>query len=130
MLEKYLSSVEHQMQVFYSNLKEREQRHYAAALEAQKLPHGGQKYIQDLFDIHPKTLKRAIDELTHPELFASFLTVQQRRTGGGRKKTVHYPDTEPQLHTLIDRYKAGSPTQPDVYWIHLKPKEIAALYFN
>ena len=30
---------------------------------------------------------------------------------------------------MIDRYKAGSPTKPDVYWIHLRPKEIAALYF-
>ena len=85
MIEKYSSSVERQMQIFYSNLKEREQRHYAA-LEAQKLPHGGQKYIQDLFDIHPKTLKRAIDELNTPELFATLPTVKQRRSGGGRKK--------------------------------------------
>ena len=46
------------------------------------------------------------------------------------KKTVHYPNSQAQLHALIDRYKAGSPTKPDVYWIHLKPKEIAALYFN
>jgi Rhodopirellula transposase DDE domain len=30
---------------------------------------------------------------------------------------------------LINQYKAGSPTQPDLYWIHLKPREIAALYF-
>jgi hypothetical protein len=30
---------------------------------------------------------------------------------------------------LIDKYKAGSPTNPNLYWIHLKPKEIAALYF-
>jgi hypothetical protein len=85
MIEKYSSSVERQMQVFYSNLKEREQRHYAA-LEAQKLPHGGQKYIQDLFDIHPKTLKRAIDELNNPDIFATLPTVKQRRSGGGRKK--------------------------------------------
>ena len=31
---------------------------------------------------------------------------------------------------MIDCHKAGSPTQPDVYWVHLKPKEIAALYFE
>ena len=30
---------------------------------------------------------------------------------------------------MIDKYKAGSPTNPNLYWIHLKPKEIAALYF-
>ena len=85
MLEKYPSSVEHQMQLFYSNLKERDQRHYAA-LEAQKLPHGGKKYIQDLFNIHKKPLRRAISELTNPELFAPLPTVKQRRAGGGRKK--------------------------------------------
>ena len=83
--KKYSIAIESQMQVFYLHLKEREQRHYAA-IEAQKLPHGGQKYIQDLFDIHPKTLKRAIDELTNPELFATLPTVKQRRSGGGRKK--------------------------------------------
>lgn len=30
-----------------------------------------------------------------------------------------------QLTRFIDRHKAGSPTEPLVYWIHLKPKEIA-----
>ena len=33
------------------------------------------------------------------------------------------------LKKFIDRHKAGSPTNPDVYWIHLKPKEIAELFF-
>jgi hypothetical protein len=85
MFEKYSSCIERQMQLFYSNLKEREQRHYAA-VEAQKLGHGGKKYIQVLFNIHQKTLKRAIDELNNPELFATLPTVKQRRSGGGRKK--------------------------------------------
>lgn len=35
-----------------------------------------------------------------------------------------------QLHDLIEQYKAGSPTQPDVYWIHLKPKELSALFYD
>jgi hypothetical protein len=85
MFVKYSAIVERKMQDFYSNLKEREQRHYAA-LEALKLPHGGKTYIQGLFDIHHKTLKRAINELTHPELYAPLPTDKQRRSGGGRKK--------------------------------------------
>jgi hypothetical protein len=85
MIEKYLPHIECQMQVFYSSLPERERRHYAA-LEAQKLGYGGKKYIQVLFNIHQKTLKRAIDELTNPELFLPLPTVKQRRSGGGRKK--------------------------------------------
>jgi hypothetical protein len=85
MIEKYTTMVESQMFAFYSNLKEREQRHYAA-LEALKLGHGGKKYITGLFNIHHKTLKRAIDELTKPELFAPLPIDKQRRSGGGRKK--------------------------------------------
>ncbi len=87
MIEKYTPIVEHQMYSFYSNLKEREQRLYAA-LEALKLGHGGKKYITGLFNIHQKTLKRAIDELTRPELFAPLPVDKQRRSGGGRKKNI------------------------------------------
>lgn len=31
---------------------------------------------------------------------------------------------------MIDQYKAGSPTNPGLYWIHLSPKEIALLFFE
>ena len=37
--------------------------------------------------------------------------------------------TEPELIAalcnFIDRHKAGSPTDSTVFWIHLKPREIA-----
>lgn len=85
MLKKYPAELEHQMQIFYSTLKERDRRHYAA-LEAQKLGHGGNSYIQSLLNIHHKTLKRAIDELNNPDIFSSLPTEKQRRAGGGRKK--------------------------------------------
>jgi hypothetical protein len=85
MIREYTSIVEVQMRSFYSNLKERERRHYAA-LEALKLGHGGKRYISLLLNIHSKTLKRAIDELITPELFAPLPTEKQRRSGGGRKK--------------------------------------------
>lgn len=90
MIEPYSSVVEQQMQTFYSGLKEREQRHYAA-IEALKLKHGGKKYIQDLFNIHQKTLKRAIDEVSDAEVFATLPTDKQRRAGGGRKKKCTMP---------------------------------------
>lgn len=31
---------------------------------------------------------------------------------------------------MIDQHKAGSPTNPNLYWIHLKPREIATLYYE
>lgn len=85
MIEPYSSVVEQQMKTFYSRLKERERCHYAA-VEALKLKHGGKKYIQTLLNIHQKTLKRAIDELSNAEVFATLPTDKQRRAGGGRKK--------------------------------------------
>lgn len=35
------------------------------------------------------------------------------------------PDVAFLLSAFIDRHKAGSPTDPEVYWIHLRPHEIA-----
>jgi hypothetical protein len=108
MIAPYSPVVEQQMKTFYSGLKEREQRHYAA-LEALKLKHGGKQYIQRLLNIHHKTLKRAIDELSNADVFATLPTEKQRRAGGGRKKkAVHHPNLQAQLHALIDQYKAGS----------------------
>jgi Rhodopirellula transposase DDE domain len=43
---------------------------------------------------------------------------------------VNDPDRQAQLHALINQHKAGSPTNPDLYWIHLKPREIAVLYLE
>jgi hypothetical protein len=34
------------------------------------------------------------------------------------------------LHDLINQYKAGSPTDPTKYWIHLSAKELSALFFE
>ena len=34
------------------------------------------------------------------------------------------------LNDLINELKAGSPTDPSVYWVHHKPREIADLYYE
>lgn len=41
------------------------------------------------------------------------------------KKEVSDPELTKALLDFIDSHKAGSPTNPEVFWIHLKPKEIA-----
>jgi hypothetical protein len=41
------------------------------------------------------------------------------------KNFVQLPDAFQLLQAFIQRHKAGSPTDAQVYWIHLKPKEIA-----
>lgn len=38
---------------------------------------------------------------------------------------VQLPDILSVLVAFIEEHKAGSPTDPNIFWIHLKPKEIA-----
>jgi len=44
------------------------------------------------------------------------------------KKTVKHPEIRQLLIALIDRHKAGSPTDSHVYWISMKPWAIAQLF--
>lgn len=46
------------------------------------------------------------------------------------KKTVKYPDINHLLTALIESYKAGSPTDAKVYWISLRPWQVAALFYE
>lgn len=44
---------------------------------------------------------------------------------GAEKNFAQRVDLAHLLSAFIEQHKAGSPTDQDVYWIHLKPKEIA-----
>jgi Rhodopirellula transposase DDE domain len=44
------------------------------------------------------------------------------------KKTAKSPEIKEHLTALIEKYKAGSPTEPNVYWICLRPCAIAKLF--
>ena len=44
------------------------------------------------------------------------------------KKTESEPELKRLLTDLINRHKAGSPTDENVFWISLKPRNIAALF--
>lgn len=70
---------------YYDHLAEKEQRHYAA-LEAQKLGHGGKRYIGRLLGISQKTLRKGERELKDPTFYSQVPPGRQRRAGGGRKK--------------------------------------------
>lgn len=52
------------------------------------------------------------------------------KVAGDEKKFARNPFLQQQLRDFIDRHKAGSPTAPELYWIHLKPQEIAPLFFK
>lgn len=48
----------------------------------------------------------------------------------GEKKTVKYPEIIELLKVLIEKHKAGSPTEEGVYWVSLKPWQIADIFYN
>ena len=50
------------MRTFYNNLSEKDRRHYAA-IEAEKLGHGGVTYISDLFGCSRQTIYGGIEDL-------------------------------------------------------------------
>lgn len=67
MKKVYGQYVEEGMIIFYDSLSEKDKRRYAA-IEAQKLPYGGQKYISDLLCCDPKTIQKGISELENEAL--------------------------------------------------------------
>src|SRR6185312_10923996 len=48
----------------------------------------------------------------------------------GEKKTVKYPEIVELLTALIEKHKAGSPTEDNVYWVSVKPWQLAELFYE
>jgi hypothetical protein len=61
-MDGYSAEIEEQMVRFFDSLNERDCRRYAA-LEAEKLGHGGVAYISQLFSCDPKTIQHGKSEL-------------------------------------------------------------------
>jgi hypothetical protein len=64
----------------YSRLSEKDKRHYAA-IEAQKLGHGGKHYIAGILSISSRTLYKGIDELSDENKYAKIPAGKQCRVG-------------------------------------------------
>jgi hypothetical protein len=90
MAKFYNTEIERLMRVHYSRLSEKDQRHYAA-IEAQKLGHGGKRYITRLLGLSTRTLYKGISELVDENKYAEIPVNKQRRLGGGRKKNLPKP---------------------------------------
>lgn len=84
-MTKYNQETESKMILYYSNLTEKDRRHYAAA-EVIKLGYGGLKYISELFNLSPQVIRRGIKELNTPSLLDKIPEGKIRQAGGGRKK--------------------------------------------
>jgi hypothetical protein len=64
-MQQYSAKIERRMRTFFGRLSEKDRRRYAA-VEAEKLGHGGVQYIAELFGIDPKTVRRGLADLDEP----------------------------------------------------------------
>jgi len=80
-MTQYRKKTEKRMQAFYKSLSEKERRRYAA-VEADKLGHGGIEYIASLFGLDPKTIRRGLEDLENEETLSE---PGERKKGGDEK---------------------------------------------
>ena len=95
----YPKEIEKAMRNFYRSLSEKDRRRYAA-IEAQKLGHGGKIYIRKVLGCNARTLDRGIEEISQP------LPENEKRIrleGGGRKSILA---TTPGLDGAFQRVLA------------------------
>lgn len=125
MLSPYATKIEQQMQFLYHHLSEQDRRLYAA-MEARKLPRGGQRYIAQLFQCAAKTIRRGCAELDHPERLPPAGRI--RHPGGGRKAMLAQQlELETQFEQVLDTHTAGNPMNEKVRWTNLRPSQISSL---
>jgi hypothetical protein len=62
-VNRYSPEVQAHMRAFYESLSEKDRRRYAA-VEAEKLGHGGTAYIAALFGCDPNTIRRGKDDVS------------------------------------------------------------------
>jgi len=118
----YEQSVEQIMIGVYTGFSEKDRRHYSAA-EAIKLGFGGISYIAELFNCDPKTIRKGIYELEHPETIEKD---RDRKKGGGRKKKIEsIPGINDAFLKVVYLYTAGDPMDDKVRWTNLTHQQVA-----
>lgn len=80
---QYELAVEATVRAFYETLSEKDRRRFAA-VEANRLGHGGITYVAQVLDCSERTVERGLAELE--QLPCDPASGRVRRPGGGRKK--------------------------------------------
>ncbi len=78
----YPSAVEGHMKLFYESLSEKDRRRYAA-VEVEKLGHGGVEYIARLFGCDPKTVEHGREDVA--DLPTDVAQGRVRKKGGSQE---------------------------------------------
>ena len=119
----YTREIETLIKETYSQLSELDKRTYAA-IEALKLPRGGNSYIANLIGCSRTTIIRGIEELKKPETIPKN---RIRKKGGGRKPAIEIIDNINEVFLkVIDDHIAGDPMNDKIRWTNLSHKKIVA----
>jgi hypothetical protein len=78
-MEAYSRVIEQHMVALYTSLSEKDRRRYAA-VEAEKLGHGGMQYVACLFDCDEDTIRRGVEDVA--TLPADAAVGRVRKKGG------------------------------------------------
>ncbi len=120
--EVYPEQTQRWMKAFYEQLSERDQRLYAA-VEGQKLGHGGIKVVCELFGCGRGPVRRGMRELGEPARLPEDGRV--RHPGGGRKGVVYEHEAlETTVEGILAHTIAGDPMNAQVKWTHLSARQI------
>lgn len=118
----YSPEIERGMRALYHSLRENDRRRYAA-IEAEKLGHGGIEYVARVLQVDPNTIRRGRRELRDlPEAPEP----RVRAPGGGRKRKIDKdPKIEEDFLAALAEHTAGSPVEEELIWTDLTRVEIA-----
>jgi hypothetical protein len=122
-MTSYPEQTEQIMKTFFNTLSEKDKRRYAA-VEAQKLGHGGITYIAQVLGCSRTTIHDGLAELNALSGDTQY-EPRIRRVGGGRKtyeETV--PDIDAAFLDVLKDNTAGDPMDATVRWTNLTHEEI------
>ena len=112
------------MQRYYRSLSEKDSRRYAA-IEAEKLGHGGISYISRVLGCDYRTIKFGMRELSDGAVLHQ---TRIRSLGGGRKSALETIEgIDEAFLRVIAHHTAGSPMDEQVKWTHLTRAQLAEL---
>ncbi|MEM6474413.1 MAG: hypothetical protein AAF802_33070 [Planctomycetota bacterium] len=110
-MDSYDSAVERHMQALYRTLSEKDRRRYAA-VEAEKLGHGGVEYIAKLFGCHRDTIRQGrVDIETLPEDPAEGRV--RKKGAGGEMLAVRSRVSSKQLKMKLKRKRQARQSTTD-----------------
>ena len=101
----YDETVEAKMVNLYQSLNEKDRRRYAA-IEADKLPHGGTEYIANLFGCDAKTIRRGSREVETLPQDEAGQRVRKKGAVGRKLANLNHGSSKPSAKRLRPKRQA------------------------